>query len=567
MGGAEDQALDDIPVASGHANAASTTPRLLAVGIQGGALEVTVLGHRHHHALVRYQVLDRDLAHFLTDLGAARAPELLLQIPQLVNDELVEDRFRAKDLFVPGDLLLQFVELVENLLALHARQALELQFDDGLRLARREVEWAKRCRGVFTQESTVVDFDFARQSQLGILGRRRCPDQGDDLVDAQQRLGESEQKVLSLASLAQQEVRAPPDYVLAMGNEGLEVFDQADFLGPAIDDGEHPHARAVLQIGVLVEVVQHNVRVVTALYFKNDAHAGAVALVADIADALDLLLVDQVRSLLDQPGLVDLIRNLADHDCVAVLAQLLNLDLGAHQDVTAPGGVGLPDTRRAAQDAARREVRSLHHRDDALKPRVGVLDQLDRGVHQLAEVVRRDVGRHSHRNAVGAVDQQVRRGSRQVLRLLSRIVVVGPKIDRVHVDVLKQRLGIRRESRLGVAHGRGRVAIDGSKIALPGHQQLAHAERLGHAHQRLVDRRVAMGVVLAHHLADDPGALARRAIRAQPLLAHRVEDAPLNRLEPVSDVRQGPPDDDRHRVVEIRLAHLVLDVDRADVRV
>ena len=203
MGGGEDQALYDVPVPGGHAYAPPTASRLLAVGVQGGALEVAVLGHRHDHALVRDQVLDRDFANLLADLGAARASELLFQNPQLVNDDLVENRFRPEDLFVFSDLLLQLLEFVEDLLALHAGQALQLELDDGLRLALREVERPERRVCVCAQEALVVDFGLAGQSCLGILGRGRCPYQGDHFVDAQQRLGESEQNVLPLASLAQ----------------------------------------------------------------------------------------------------------------------------------------------------------------------------------------------------------------------------------------------------------------------------------------------------------------------------------------------------------------------------
>ena len=46
-----------------------------------------------------------------------------------------------------------------------------------------------------------------------------------------------------------------------------------------------------------------------------------------------------------------------------------------------------------------------------------------------------------------------------------------------------------------------------------------------------------------------------------PLLVHAVEDAAVHGLEAVADVGQRAPDDDAHRVVEIRLAHLVFDVD------
>jgi hypothetical protein len=41
---------------------------------------------------------------------------------------------------------------------------------------------------------------------------------------------------------------------------------------------------------------------------------------------------------------------------------------------------------------------------------------------------------------------------------------------------------------------------------------------------------------------------------------HRPENPAVDRLEAVPNVRQRPADDDGHRVVEIRPAHLVFDI-------
>jgi hypothetical protein len=45
-------------------------------------------------------------------------------------------------------------------------------------------------------------------------------------------------------------------------------------------------------------------------------------------------------------------------------------------------------------------------------------------------------------------------------------------------------------------------------------------------------------VVIAHDIADDLRALAMLGVSRQVLHPHRVEDAPLYRLEPVAHVRQ-----------------------------
>ncbi len=121
----------------------------------------------------------------------------------------------------------------------------------------------------------------------------------------------------------------------------------------------------------------------------------------------------------------------------------------------------------------------------------------------------------------------------------------------------------RRDS--GVAHRRRGVAVDGAEIALPVDQRHAQAERLRHADHGVVDRRVAVRVVLAHHLADDAGGLAVRLVVGEAALVHAVQDAAVHRLQPVARVRQRPADDDRHGVVEVGAAHLLLEHDRVQV--
>ena len=54
-----------------------------------------------------------------------------------------------------------------------------------------------------------------------------------------------------------------------------------------VDEGEHVHVERELHRGVLEQVVQHLVRVGVALELDVDAHAVAVRLVAQVADALD----------------------------------------------------------------------------------------------------------------------------------------------------------------------------------------------------------------------------------------------------------------------------------------
>src|SRR5271163_4202779 len=72
-------------------------------------------------------------------------------------------------------------------------------------------------------------------------------------------------------------------------------------------------------------------------------------------------------------------------------------------------------------------------------------------------------------------------------------------------------------------------------------------------------------MVLAHYVADDAGAFAGGAIGLESHLLHGVENAAVDGLESVADVGQSAADNDRHGIVEIRLAHLVFNVDGLNV--
>ena len=147
-------------------------------------------------------------------------------------------------------------------------------------------------------------------------------------------------------------------------------------------------------------------------------------------------------------------------------------------------------------------------------------------------------------------------------RLLERAVVGERPVDRFLVDVVAEHL-LReaREADLGVAHRGRRVAVDRAEVALPVHERLGHREVLRHPDDRVVDRRVAVRVVLAHDVADESGRLLVGPVVPVRLLPHPEEDAAVHGLEAVAHVGERAPDDDGHRVVEIAPLDLLFDGD------
>ena len=186
------------------------------------------------------------------------------------------------------------------------------------------------------------------------------------------------------------------------------------------------------------------------------------------------------------------------------------------------------------------------------RPACGIVHHLDGCVDHFGQVVRRNVGRHAHRDAARPIDDEVGNAGRQAKRLEGGFVVVRRKIDRLLVDVGEHFAGHARHAGFGVAHRRRRVAVDRAEVALTVNHRIAQAEGLRHAHQGVVNRRVAVGMEDTHRLSDDLGALGVLLVVLQPHLVHRVEHAPVHGLEAVAHIGQRTPDDDRHRVLEIR---------------
>ena len=291
----------------------------------------------------------------------------------------------------------------------------------------------------------------------------------------------------------------------------------------------------------------------------------AVGEVLDVGDALELLGTDQVLDLGDDLLGADREGQLRDDEALAAGRHGLHRHRRPDLERAAAGLVRVPDAGQADDAAARGQVGARDVLHQGVEIRVREPDQVPGGGDDLAQVVRRHVRGHTDRDARGAVDQEVREGGGQSHRFLLLAVVVGVEVDGVLVDRLRHQARRLGHTALGVPHGGRRVVVaQRAEVAVAVDQGDSHREGLGHAHQGVVDGRVAVRVQLAHHLADDAGALDVPALGAQAHLAHLVDDAAVHRLEAVACVRQGAGVDDRVRVLEEGALHLVDDVDVED---
>ncbi len=539
-------------------------PLPCAIGAGRQPLDVAVVRDGDHHVLLADQRLLVVVADLLVgDHAPPRVGVPGLQLAEVGADDVEDQPLVGEDPLVAGDVPLEADVFLRQLVGLQAGQALELHGEDGVGLHPGQ---PGGLLGLGVVEGAAEDLGrdgHHHQPGAGLRRVGRGADHPDDLVDVRQRDQQPLDDVGPLPRLAELVLRPPADHVDPVLDEQPEQVLQRQRPGPAVDQGQHDHAEAVLQRRVLEELVDDDVGVLALLDGDDDPHRlVAVAEVVDVGHAGDPAAVDQLGELLEQDFLGELVGDLGEGDVGAAVLELLDVVLGPEDHPAAAGAIGLAQAVLVADRRPGGEVGAGDDLHQLVELDRRVVDVGDQGVADLAEVVRRDRRRHAHRDAAGAVDQQVGELAGQDPRLLVLLVVVGLEVDGVELDVLEHLGGDRAELGLGVPHRRRRQAVDAAEVPLPGDQQVPHVPPLGHAGQRRIDRIIPVRVVALHRLADDARALAGGAARAEPQVAHRHQDPPLRRLQPVADVGQRPADDHRHRIIEVAFLELFLDVQR-----
>ena len=165
--------------------------------------------------------------------------------------------------------------------------------------------------------------------------------------------------------------------------------------------------------------------------------------------------------------------------------------------------------------------------------------------------MRRNIGRHAHGDAAGTIGEKVGEETRKNLRLLLFPVVGRDKIDGTFVEALHQAQRRLRQARFCITIGSGVIAVDIPEVPLPVDKRITQREILRQAHHGIINRLVAMRMVLTDNVADHAGRFLVRIGRVQLELAHRPQQAAVDRLQPVPKIRQRARGNRAQRIDEI----------------
>ncbi len=450
---------------------------------------------------------------------------------------------------------------------------METKFEDRLYLPFRQTIGAARLIGIgldrFDQTDVlrdVPDRPFLGQQACAGFGRiRGAADHRHHFIEVGDRNDQTQQKVRAFPCLGEFELGAPRNHFLAEGDEGLNEIAQVQGFRPPAPDRQHIRRKRGLRRRVPPDLIEHHFGCGIAFQVDHHPHAFTRGFVADVGNAFDPLFFGGIGDLLHQAGFSYLIGDRGENDAFAPFAlcaaRAFNLVTAAHQDRPAPGGICRTRTMCAKDQRRSGEIGAGDILDQLLRRDRRIVHVSKAGVDHFAKVMWRNIGRHANRDPARAVDQQIGKARRQHRRFLAAAIVVFGEIDGILVEIVEQAVGHPRQPRFGVTHrGRG-IGVHRAEIALTVDQRHAHRPWLRHPGERVVDRTVAVRVIVAHHVADDLGAFAVRPSCDKPAFLTGEQDPAVHRLQPVTHIRQRAADDHAHRVVEIARLHLINDVD------
>ena len=499
----------------------------------------------HNHLLVGNHVLDAEVGAAVFNGGTALVSEAFLDVQQLGFDDLHPALHAVQDVLQIRNDRHQLVVLGTKLVAFQTGQLLETHVQNGAGL-------------------NFAEFKLLHQAIARFLRRFAGTNQRDDRVDVVEGDDQALQNVGPLFRLVQVKLRATDHNVVPVLDVVRHHLLQVEQLWTALDQGDVVDRERGLKLRVLVQLVQHHVGNGVALQFVHDAHAVPIRLVADLRNAFNLLVVDQIRGLPDHVRFVHLVRDLLHDDHLASGLGLFKARTSSHHHPTSARLERVSHALNPVNHTSRREIRCLHVLHEVLHRAIGVVHQVHHAVHHFAQVVGRHVGGHPHRDPCGAIDEQVWNLGRQHRRLLQALVKVGTEVDRLLVQIGQHFLGGLPEAGLRVTHGRRVVTVDGSEVPLAVHHGVAQGPVLGHANHGVVHRAVSVRVVLAEHLPHNPCRLLVRTVGQHAQVEHAVEHPSVHRLESIAHIGKRPTHNHRHRVIDVGRLHLVRDVDLND---
>ena len=166
----------------------------------------------------------------------------------------------------------------------------------------------------------------------------------------------------------------------------------------SIDDRQIDNAKRALHRRQLVEIVQDHQPLLATLQLDDDAHPLTITLVANVADSFNAFFVAEFGDLLYQTRFVYLVGYFRHHDHIAIFTLPFDGRPSAHGELATARSIGLPYSATSGDDSGSGKVRAGNSLMDFIETGIRMIDEMNHGLGDFSEIVRRHVRGHANGN-------------------------------------------------------------------------------------------------------------------------------------------------------------------------
>ena len=231
------------------------------------ALDVVLLRQSDGHRFIRDEVGQGEVLLRGRDLGAAFIAEVFLFILELVFDDAHDLFSGGEEVFEVSDGFLHVLIVLFELVSFEACQLAQTHVEDGDGLLFRKSEF--RHERLFRH---IIGAGFT--------------DGLDDFIDVVERDEETLQDVRFGSGLVEFILASSGDDFFLMLQVIVEDLLQVQDARMSVNQCQHDGTEIHLHLGMLEEIIQHDVRADVGTQLDSDAHAAAIGFIAKGSDAV-----------------------------------------------------------------------------------------------------------------------------------------------------------------------------------------------------------------------------------------------------------------------------------------
>ena len=166
---------------------------------------------------------------------------------------------------------------------------------------------------------------------------------------------------------------------------------------------QHNNAKCILQLCMLIKLIQNHIRIHITTQFDADPHPFTARLVAQICDSIDFLISYKLCNLLNQSCFIYHKWKFRYNNPVFSILHRLNIGNCTHTNLSTTCSVCFFNPSSSKNRRTCRKIRTFYNIQNLFHSRFAlffndIVYNLDNSIHNLSQIMRRDIGSHTYCN-------------------------------------------------------------------------------------------------------------------------------------------------------------------------